>query len=107
MLSFAPIPIKAGALDVASVAVVSDFVKMVTDLGQIRDFRRRLFGMTMRNGRGVGQAGFTSIRVGMPPSVNAGPANPKVPACPADISDLFCVLKNAEFAMEFALIVGH
>ena len=53
MLSFAPIPIKAGALDVASVAVVSDFVKTVAYLGHIRDFRRRLVRMTMRNGRGV------------------------------------------------------
>jgi len=43
----------------------------------------------------------------MSPSVETGPANPKVPACLADITDLYRVLKNAEFAMDFALIVGH
>jgi len=50
---------------------------------------------------------ITSVGVGMSPSVETGPTNPKVPACLADITDLFRVLKNAEFAMDFAQIVGH
>ncbi len=81
------------------------FTPKMDDL--LHDFRRRLVGMIMGNGSGVGQAGFTSVGVGMSPSVETGPANPKVPACLADITDLFRVLKNAEFAMDFALIVGH
>ncbi len=35
------------------------FAPKMDDL--LHDFRRRLVGMTMRNGPGIGQAGFTSV----------------------------------------------
>ena len=61
----------------------------------LRYFRWRLVGVIVRHRAPIRQARFAMCLIGMPPPIEAGTPNPKIPACLADIPDRLGMLKNA------------
>ena len=52
-------------------------------------------------------ASFATLLVCIPPSIEAGPAYPKIPAGFAGIADLLRVLEHSKLALNVAFVVRH
>ena len=73
----------------------------------LHDLWRRLIGRVLWNRFGILQTRFAMLLIRIPPSIEAGSPNPKIPTGLAGIADLFGVLKHPQFALNVAFFVRH
>lgn len=64
-------------------------------------------GMTFGDGRCVYKPCLTALSIGVTPTAKARSTDPEMAARPGNVADLFGRSKYSQFALNFALILGH
>ena len=71
------------------------------------DLNRRSIRMPFWDWWAIYETIFAVLLVGLTPAIKASPANSKITACLCYMPGLLGVLKNAEFALNLALLYGY
>lgn len=63
--------------------------------------------MPFRNWRGIDQPGLTVLRIGLVPTIERGPGDPKVLAGLGNMAVFFSVAKDTQLALNLAFVCVH